>query len=212
MLCGTIIYAKLLRGRSAQARKSAPCILFIDEIDAIGRARGRSGMGGGSDERENTLNAMLVEMDGFNTKSGVVILGGTNRPDILDKALMRPGRFDRQVEIGIPDKPGREAILKVGPGRVAALQPCPTTPWQVCAEIPSSFLKPPPTARLQVHLQGIKMAGERDETAKVLSAMSPGMSGAQLANVCNEAALIAARRESKEVEEVTGPGSNAPCL
>lgn len=155
-----------VRDLFAQARKSAPCILFIDEIDAIGRARGRSGMGGGgSDERENTLNAMLVEMDGFNTKSGVVILGGTNRPDILDKALLRPGRFDRQVEIGIPDKPGREAILKV-------------------------------------HLKPLKMAGDRDKTAEVLSAMTPGMSGAQLANVCNEAALIAARHERPEIIQI----------
>lgn len=141
-----------------QARKSAPCILFIDEIDAIGRARGSGGFSGGSDERENTLNALLVEMDGFNTREGVVILGGTNRPDILDKALMRPGRFDRQVEIGIPDKDGRVQILKV-------------------------------------HLQPLKLEGDLDKIAAMLAAMTPGMSGAELANVCNEAGLIAARND-----------------
>ena len=145
-----------------QARKSAPCILFIDEIDAIGRARGRGGFGGGNDERENTLNAILVEMDGFNTTSGVVIFGGTNRPDILDKALMRPGRFDRQIEIGIPDKAGRVQILKV-------------------------------------HLEALKMEEDIDAVAERLGHMTPGMSGAELANVCNEAGLIAARNERTKV-------------
>lgn len=148
-----------------QARKSAPCILFIDEIDAIGRARGRGGVGGGNDERENTLNQILVEMDGFNTTSGVVIFGGTNRPDILDKALMRPGRFDRQIEIGIPDKAGRVQILKV-------------------------------------HLESLKMEGEIDKVAERLGHMTPGMSGAELANVCNEAGLIAARNERTSVAPV----------
>jgi AFG3 family protein len=145
-----------------QARKSSPCILFIDEIDAIGRARGSGGFSGGSDERENTLNALLVEMDGFNTKSGVVIFGGTNRPDVLDKALMRPGRFDRQIEIGIPDKDGRIQILKV-------------------------------------HLEPLKLEDPVDELAERIGKMTPGMSGAELANVCNEAGLIAARNDRKQV-------------
>eukprot|EP01047_Picozoa_sp_COSAG01_P001686 COSAG01_NODE_40_length_32708_cov_25.641234_1_plen_703_part_00 len=145
-----------------QARKSSPCILFIDEIDAIGRARGSGGFSGGSDERENTLNALLVEMDGFNTKSGVVIFGGTNRPDVLDKALMRPGRFDRQIEIGIPDKDGRIQILKV-------------------------------------HLEPLQLEDPVDELAERIGKMTPGMSGAELANVCNEAGLIAARNDRKQV-------------
>lgn len=145
-----------------QARKSAPCILFIDEIDAIGRQRGNGMAGGGNDERENTLNALLVEMDGFNTESGVVILGGTNRPDVLDKALMRPGRFDRQIEIGIPDKDGRVQILKV-------------------------------------HLQPLSLEGDVDELAEKIGRMTPGMSGAELANVCNEAGLIAARNDRTAV-------------
>ena len=151
-----------VRDLFTQARKSAPCILFIDEIDAIGRARGRGGLGGGSDERENTLNQILVEMDGFNTDAGVVIFGGTNRPDILDPALMRPGRFDRQIEIGIPDKPGRTQILKV-------------------------------------HLEPLQIEQEPDTVAERLGHMTPGMSGAELANVCNEAGLIAARNERKKV-------------
>ncbi|MDC0510844.1 ATP-dependent zinc metalloprotease FtsH, partial [bacterium] len=139
-----------------QARKHAPCILFIDEIDAIGRARGRGGFSGGSDERENTLNALLVEMDGFNTKKGVVIFAATNRPDILDNALKRPGRFDRQISIDIPDQPGRVQIFNV-------------------------------------HLGPVKAVEDKEALAKRLAEMTPGMSGAQIANVCNEAALIAAR-------------------
>eukprot|EP00171_Calliarthron_tuberculosum_P017520 IDg17520t1 len=102
-----------VRDLFSQARASAPCIVFIDEIDAVGRARGRGGMAGGNDERENTLNALLVEMDGFTSSSGVVVLAGTNRADILDKALLRPGRFDRQINIDKPDMRGRFEIFMV---------------------------------------------------------------------------------------------------
>merc|ERR1711871_654380 len=154
--------ASRVRDLFKEARANTPCIVFIDEIDAVARARGKGGFGGGNDERENTLNQLLVEMDGFNTTSGVVIFGGTNRPDILDRALMRPGRFDRQIEIGIPDKAGRVQILKV-------------------------------------HLEALKMEGDIDEVAERLGHMTPGMSGAELANVCNEAGLIAARNERTEV-------------
>merc|ERR1719333_1432022 len=107
-----------VRDLFAQARASAPCLIFIDEIDAIGRARGKGGFAGGNDERENTLNQLLVEMDGFQTTSGVVVLGGTNRPDILDKALLRPGRFDRQITIDRPDIKGRAQIFNVHLARV----------------------------------------------------------------------------------------------
>eukprot|EP00184_Porphyridium_aerugineum_P001559 CAMPEP_0184707428 /NCGR_PEP_ID=MMETSP0313-20130426/37265_1 /TAXON_ID=2792 /ORGANISM="Porphyridium aerugineum, Strain SAG 1380-2" /LENGTH=922 /DNA_ID=CAMNT_0027169003 /DNA_START=289 /DNA_END=3057 /DNA_ORIENTATION=+ len=147
-----------VRDLFAQARQMAPCIIFIDEIDAIGRARGRGGMIGGNDERENTLNQLLVEMDGFATNSGVVVLGGTNRIDILDKALLRPGRFDRQICIDLPDIKGRRDIL-------------------------------------QVHLRRIKVADPpgKEAVAKEVASRTPGFSGADLANACNEAALIAAR-------------------
>ncbi|KAG9356055.1 hypothetical protein JZ751_000899 [Albula glossodonta] len=139
------------------ARKNAPCILFIDEIDAVGRKRGRGNFGGQS-EQENTLNQLLVEMDGFNTATNVVVLAGTNRPDILDPALMRPGRFDRQIYIGPPDIKGRASIFKV-------------------------------------HLRPLKLDTDMDKEAlaRKMAALTPGFSGADIANVCNEAALIAAR-------------------
>ncbi|MES2417609.1 MAG: ATP-dependent zinc metalloprotease FtsH [Bacteroidota bacterium] len=153
--------ASRVRDLFKQAKDKAPCIIFIDEVDAIGRARGKNGMMGGNDERENTLNQLLVEMDGFGTDSGIIILAATNRPDVLDSALMRPGRFDRQISIDKPDLTGREHIFKV-------------------------------------HLKPIKTAAEVD--AKKLSAQTPGFAGAEIANVCNEAALIAARRNKESVD------------
>lgn len=154
-----------VRDLFAQARSNAPCIVFIDEIDAVGRARGRGGMAGGNDERENTLNALLVEMDGFSTSSGVVVLAGTNRADILDKALLRPGRFDRQINIDKPDMRGRYDIF-------------------------------------MVHLRPIKLNGDPSDVAKRLAALTPGFAGADIANICNEAALIAARNDKNAVEMV----------
>jgi len=153
--------ASRVRDLFKQAREKAPCIVFIDEIDAIGRARGRGAVQGGNDERENTLNQLLVEMDGFSTDKGVILMAATNRPDILDKALLRPGRFDRQIGIDRPDLKGREAIFKV-------------------------------------HLKNIKQSG--DLKAETLAEMTPGFAGAEIANVCNEAALVAARRNKKSVE------------
>jgi AFG3 family protein len=153
--------AARVRDLFKQAKEKAPCIVFIDEIDAIGRSRGRGQMPGANDERENTLNSLLVEMDGFATDSGVIILAATNRPDVLDSALLRPGRFDRQISIDKPDIVGREAIFKV-------------------------------------HLKPIKLDTSVD--AKKLSAQTPGFAGAEIANVCNEAALIAARRDKKAVD------------
>ena len=153
--------ASRVRDLFKQAREKAPCIVFIDEIDAIGRARGRSNFQGGNDERENTLNQLLVEMDGFSTDKGVILMAATNRPDVLDGALLRPGRFDRQIGIDRPDLKGREAIFKV-------------------------------------HLKNIKKSAEIDPV--VLSEMTPGFAGADIANVCNEAALIAARRNKKAVD------------
>ena len=153
--------AARVRDLFKQAKEKAPCIIFIDEIDAIGRSRGRGQMPGSNDERENTLNSLLVEMDGFSTDSGVIILGATNRPDILDSALLRPGRFDRQISIDKPDIVGREAIFKV-------------------------------------HLQPLKTAPDMDP--KNLAAQTPGFAGAEIANVCNEAALIAARRDKSSVD------------
>uniref|UniRef100_A0A673YEU2 AFG3-like protein 1 n=1 Tax=Salmo trutta TaxID=8032 RepID=A0A673YEU2_SALTR len=146
-----------VRDMFAMARKNAPCILFIDEIDAVGRKRGRGNFGGQS-EQENTLNQLLVEMDGFNTSTNVVVLAGTNRPDILDPALMRPGRFDRQIYIGPPDIKGRASIFKV-------------------------------------HLRPLKLDSSIDSKAlaRKLAALTPGFTGADIANMCNEAALIAAR-------------------
>jgi AFG3 family protein len=153
--------ASRVRDLFKQAKDKAPCIIFIDEIDAIGRARGKNNMVGGNDERENTLNQLLVEMDGFGTDSGIIILAATNRPDVLDSALLRPGRFDRQVSIDKPDLIGREQIFKV-------------------------------------HLKPVKLAEGVD--AKKLSAQTPGFAGAEIANVCNEAALIAARKNKEAVD------------
>lgn len=153
--------AARVRDLFKQAKEKAPCIIFIDEIDAIGRSRGKGQMPGSNDERENTLNSLLVEMDGFATDSGVIILAATNRPDVLDNALLRPGRFDRQISIDKPDIVGREAIFKV-------------------------------------HLEPITLDKEID--AKKLAAQTPGFAGAEIANVCNEAALIAARRDKKAVD------------
>ncbi|HVD97638.1 MAG TPA: ATP-dependent zinc metalloprotease FtsH [Cytophagaceae bacterium] len=153
--------AARVRDLFKQAKEKAPCIIFIDEIDAIGRSRGKGSMPGANDERENTLNSLLVEMDGFATDSGVIILAATNRPDVLDSALLRPGRFDRQISIDKPDIVGREAIFKV-------------------------------------HLKPLKLGNDVD--AKKLSAQTPGFAGAEIANVCNEAALIAARKDKEQVE------------
>ncbi|XP_029446818.1 AFG3-like protein 2 isoform X1 [Rhinatrema bivittatum] len=154
-----------VRDLFVMARKNAPCILFIDEIDAVGRKRGRGNFGGQS-EQENTLNQLLVEMDGFNTTTNVVVLAGTNRPDILDPALMRPGRFDRQIFIGPPDIKGRASIFKV-------------------------------------HLRPLKLDSsiEKEVLARKLAALTPGFSGADIANVCNEAALIAARHLSDAINQ-----------
>ena len=152
-----------VRDLFAQARSQAPSIIFIDEIDAIGRARGRGGMMGGNDERENTLNQLLVEMDGFGSKEGVVVLAGTNRPDILDRALMRPGRFDRQIGVDRPDIKGREQIF-------------------------------------QVHLAKIKLDAPVTHYSERLAALTPGFSGADIANVVNEAALVAARANDTTVQ------------
>ncbi len=151
--------ASRVRDMFEQGKKSAPCLIFIDEIDAVGRHRGH-GMGGGHDEREQTLNALLVEMDGFDTQEGVIIIAATNRPDVLDPALLRPGRFDRQVTVSLPDVKGREAILKV-------------------------------------HSKKVKMAPDVD--LGVIARGTPGYSGAELANVMNEAALLAARRGLKAI-------------
>lgn len=152
--------ASRVRDLFKQAREKAPCIIFIDEIDAIGRARGKNVMMS-NDERENTLNQLLVEMDGFGTDSGIIILAATNRPDVLDSALLRPGRFDRQISIDKPDLSGREHIFTV-------------------------------------HLKPIKTSPNLD--IKKLASMTPGFAGADIANVCNEAALIAARKGKSEVE------------
>ncbi|TMS05799.1 AFG3-like protein 1 [Larimichthys crocea] len=152
-----------VRDMFSMARKNAPCILFIDEIDAVGRKRGGGNFGGQS-EQENTLNQLLVEMDGFNTATNVVVLAGTNRPDVLDPALMRPGRFDRQIYIGPPDIKGRASIFKV-------------------------------------HLRPIKLDPnmDKDVLARKMAAATPGFTGADIANVCNEAALIAARHLNPSV-------------
>ncbi|WP_297335112.1 ATP-dependent zinc metalloprotease FtsH [Algoriphagus sp.] len=153
--------AARVRDLFKQAKEKAPCIIFIDEIDAIGRSRGKGQMPGSNDERENTLNSLLVEMDGFGTDTGVIVLAATNRPDVLDSALLRPGRFDRQISIDKPDIVGREAIFKV-------------------------------------HLKPIKISEDVDP--KKLAAQTPGFAGAEIANVCNEAALIAARRNKTAVD------------
>ena len=151
--------ASRVRDMFEQGKKNAPCLIFIDEIDAVGRHRGH-GMGGGHDEREQTLNALLVEMDGFDTQEGVIIIAATNRPDVLDPALLRPGRFDRQVTVNLPDVKGREAIL-------------------------------------QVHSKKVKMAADVD--LGIIARGTPGYSGAELANVINEAALLAARKNLKAI-------------
>lgn len=153
--------AARVRDLFKQAKEKAPCIIFIDEIDAIGRSRGRGMMMGSNDERENTLNQLLSEMDGFNTDKGVIIMAATNRPDVLDTALLRPGRFDRQILIDKPDLRGRVEVLKV-------------------------------------HTRNIKMADDID--LKLLASQTPGFAGAELANLCNEAALMAARRDKERVE------------
>ncbi len=152
--------ASRVRDMFENAKKNAPCIIFIDEIDAVGRQRG-AGLGGGNDEREQTLNQMLVEMDGFETNLGVIVVAATNRPDILDAALLRPGRFDRQVYVTLPDIRGREQILNV-------------------------------------HMRKIPVS--QDVSPSVIARGTPGMSGADLANLCNEAALMAARRNGRVVE------------
>ena len=154
--------AARVRDMFENAKKNAPCIIFIDEIDAVGRQRG-AGLGGGNDEREQTLNQMLVEMDGFETNLGVIVVAATNRPDILDAALLRPGRFDRQVYVTLPDIRGREQILNV-------------------------------------HMRKIPLG--QDENPSLIARGTPGMSGAELANLCNEAALMAARRTARVVEMV----------
>jgi len=151
--------ASRVRDLFEQGKRAAPCIIFIDEIDAVGRHRG-AGLGGGHDEREQTLNQLLVEMDGFESNDGVILVAATNRPDVLDPALLRPGRFDRQVMIDLPDIKGREGILKV-------------------------------------HMRKVQMGPDVD--AKVLAKGTPGMSGADLANVVNEGALLAARRNHEVV-------------
>jgi cell division protease FtsH len=152
--------AARVRDMFENAKKNAPCIIFIDEIDAVGRQRG-AGLGGGNDEREQTLNQMLVEMDGFETNLGVIVVAATNRPDILDAALLRPGRFDRQVYVTLPDIRGREQILGV-------------------------------------HMRKIPVG--QDVNPAIIARGTPGMSGADLANLCNEAALMAARRNARVVE------------
>jgi cell division protease FtsH len=151
--------ASRVRDMFEQARRNTPCLIFIDEIDAVGRQRGH-GLGGGNDEREQTLNALLVEMDGFDTQEGIIIIAATNRPDVLDPALLRPGRFDRQVTVNLPDVRGREAILKV-------------------------------------HAKKVKLAPEVD--LSIIARGTPGYSGAELANLLNEAALLAARLNKKSI-------------
>ena len=152
--------AARVRDMFEQAKEKAPCIVFIDEIDSVGRQRG-TGLGGGHDEREQTLNQLLAEMDGFSSQKGVIIMAATNRPDVLDMALLRPGRFDRQITVDRPDLIGREAILKV-------------------------------------HAKSVKLGPDVD--LKTIAKRTPGFSGADLANVVNEAALLAARRNKECVE------------
>src|SRR5690606_5165473 len=153
--------AARVRDLFRQAKEKAPCIIFIDEIDAIGRSRGRGIMMGANDERENTLNQLLVEMDGFNTDKGVIIMAATNRPDGLDTALLRPGRFDRQILIDKPDRREREEIFKV-------------------------------------HTRNLLVAD--NVSHEVLASQTPGFAGAEIANVCNEAALLAARNNKEAIE------------
>src|SRR5207237_603786 len=153
--------ASRVRDLFAQAKAAAPAIIFVDELDAIGRARsGAANISGGHDEREQTLNQILTEMDGFDPRTGVIVLGATNRPEILDPALMRPGRFDRRVSVQPPDRAGREAILRV-------------------------------------HSRSVPLAS--DVNLGAIASSTPGMVGADLANLVNEAALLAARREHERV-------------
>lgn len=152
--------ASRVRDLFKTAKEKAPCIIFIDEIDAIGRARGKSAFSGSNDERESTLNALLTEMDGFSTNNGVILLAATNRADVLDKALMRAGRFDRQIHVELPDVEERKEIF-------------------------------------QVHIRDLKLA--KDFDPEFFARQTPGFSGADIANVCNEAALVAARKEKKEI-------------
>ena len=154
--------ASRVRDLFNNAKSKAPCIIFIDEIDAIGRARGKNALTGGNDERESTLNQLLTEMDGFGTNSGVIVLAATNRADILDKALLRAGRFDRQIYVELPDIVGRKEIF-------------------------------------EVHMRGLKLGPDVDKD--FLAKQTPGFSGADIANVCNEAALMAARKGKKEIDK-----------
>ena len=153
--------ASRVRDLFAQAKKNSPCIVFVDELDAVGRHRG-AGLGGGHDEREQTLNQLLVEMDGFESTEGIIVMAATNRPDVLDPALLRPGRFDRQVVVDLPDIRGREAILKV-------------------------------------HMRKVPLASDVDPL--VIARGTPGFSGADLANLINEAALFAARYSDKKIDQ-----------
>ena len=155
--------ASRVRDLFKEARASAPCIVFIDEIDAIGRKRGGGGLTGGHDERESTLNQLLVEMDGFDTTANIVVLAATNRSDILDQALLRPGRFDRKISVQLPDIKGRKSIF-------------------------------------EIHLQGKTLAGEIDSYANRLASLTPGFAGADISNICNEAAIIAARRNKTSID------------
>ena len=155
--------ASRVRDLFKEARANAPCIVFIDEIDAIGRQRGRGGTGGANEEREATLNQLLVEMDGFDPSTNVVVLAGTNRADVLDSALLRPGRFDRQIQVDRPDIQGRKSIF-------------------------------------EVYLKGIALDGEPIAYSARLAALTPGFTGADIANICNEAAILAARRNKTKVD------------
>jgi cell division protease FtsH len=154
--------ASRVRDLFRTAKEKAPCIIFIDEIDAIGRARGRNAISGANDERENTLNQLLTEMDGFSTNTGVIILAATNRADVLDRALLRAGRFDRQIHVELPNANERKGIF-------------------------------------EVHVRNLKLSPEVD--LEYFAKQTPGFSGADIANVCNEAALIAARHDKKKVEK-----------
>lgn len=155
--------ASRVRDLFQQARKSAPCIIFIDEIDAIGKQRGKGGFSGGNDERESTLNQLLVEMDGFDNSTNIVVLAGTNRIDVLDSALKRPGRFDRQITVDRPDIKGRKQIF-------------------------------------EVYLKNIRIDGEITDYSARLAALTPGFVGADIANIVNEAAIVAARKDKSKVD------------
>ena len=155
-------WERLVSAICLKRRKKSPCIIFIDEIDAVGRARGRNAMTGANDERENTLNQLLTEMDGFSTNAGIIMLAATNRADILDRALLRAGRFDRQIHVELPDVEERKEIF-------------------------------------QVHSRALKLG--KDVELEFFARQTPGFSGADIANVCNEAALIAARKNKSEIQK-----------